>query len=452
MLSMPDMGLSSPSFFPRNKIPISQENTKPGVELPTNYWSKETFNNPLHDQISNVDSEDSVTRKRRHAVYVPRPPIWRPSPVFHEGQFPVFGDEQISGPFSEIDIDRHMEPNFSGSHHVNPLPHSFEQDTPDISSGQIPEDQVNFEQELLRDVAAAVTDAQVAQSDWAAHNAMCSPYLSEDSSTQSLLPEPYLQEKAGLCTRLQSYRDIRLGVGEKWAIQEGSLVMCIDPPFTSFHPERQCLRDEFDLVPGDLYVVCKLYADLWALCIKMSFDPQAEGEGEQSLDECTVVGFIPLCAVTLAVNYSSFLRRCAKDESPRYTGNGLPTVPPSRSHSLNAGKQLFEGSGLDVDVPEVIHAACHALSVEGINADFVPLDSNLAPLFSGFGGRRDRVRQMGKRILSRKPWHSKPQAAQPPVMSFENRERRSFSLRDLSWGSQHSRIGNREARATSSIT
>lgn len=229
--------------------------------------------------------------------------------------------------------------------------------------------------------------------------------------------------------------------------------MCIDPSLTMFHTERECLRDEFELVPGDLYVVCRLYADLWALCIKMSFDTQTENEGEQSLNSCTVVGFIPLCAVTLAVNYSSFLRRCAKDESPRYTSNGLPTVPPTRSQSLNAGKQLFQGSGLGVDVPETIYAACRTLSVEGINADFVPLDSNLAPLFSSFGGRRDRVRQIGKRMLSRKPWHrSKSQAIQQPDESFENRERRSFSLRDLSSGSQRSGIGYREPRAISSTS
>lgn len=165
MFSMPHTGLSSPSLFPRNRIPISQENAKPGVELPANYWCKETFGDPLRDQLWNVASGDSVARKRRHAVYVPRPPVWHPGPALREGQFPVFVDEEISGQFSEIDIDGHTELDSLSSLHVDALPRSFAQDNPDIASGQIPEDQVNFEQDLLRDVAAAVTDAQTTQSE-----------------------------------------------------------------------------------------------------------------------------------------------------------------------------------------------------------------------------------------------------------------------------------------------
>lgn len=430
-------------------MPISQENTKPGVELPADYWKKENYDGSLRGELLNLDPEDSVAKKRRHAVYVPRPPVWYPRPALREGRFPVFGDEEVPGPFSEIDINGNMDLDSFGSHQVSLSSCSSARDTPDIASGQIPEAQANFEKDLLRDVAAAVTDAQAAQLGLSAHSVQCSPCSSASSSERSVLPEPYRQAKAGLCTRLQFYRDIRLGVGEQWAIQEGSLVMCIDATFTRYHPERQSLRDEFDLVSGDLFVVCRLYADLWALCIRMSFDTQEEDEEEHTLKECITVGFIPLCAVTLAVNYSSFLRRCATDKSPKYTGNGLPAVPPSRSHSLNAGKQLFEGCGLDVDVPEAIHTACRTLSVEGIDADFVPLDSNLAPLFSGFGGKRDRVRQMGKRMLSRKPWQLKKQAIKIPTGSFENQGRRSVSLRDLSLGSERSRVGYREPRSTS---
>lgn len=165
MLSMPHTGLSSSSFFPRNKIPISQENTKPSVELPASYWCKETFGGPLRDQLSNVASGDSVTRKRRHAVYVPRPPVWHPDRALRQSRFPVFGDKEISGPFSEIDIGGNTELNSLGSHHADALPRSFAQDNPDIASGQIPEDQVNFEQDLIRDVAAAATDVQVTQSE-----------------------------------------------------------------------------------------------------------------------------------------------------------------------------------------------------------------------------------------------------------------------------------------------
>lgn len=447
---MPQTDLSSPYFFPRSRIPISQENTKPDEHLHVNYENRVDYGDLLHCEFSNMNPGDSVARKRRHAVYVPRPPVWHPRPAIREGRFPVFGNDEVPGPFSEIDINENTYLGPFGSRQVGLSSCDSARGTPDIASGQTQEAQADFEQDLLRDVAAAVTDTQQFPPGCLVHNDLYSPYPSESSSTRSLLPEPYRQEKAILCTRLQYYRDIRLGVGEKWAIQEGSVAMCIDPTFTLFHPKRQCLRDEFDLVPGDLYVVCRLYADLWALCIRMSFEMATEDEGTQFLKESTAIGFIPLCAVTLAVNYSSFLRRCATDESPRYTGNGLPVVPPSRSHSLNAGKQLFEGFGLDIDVPERIHAACRTLSVDGIDADFVPLDSNLAPLFSEFGGKRDRIRQMGKRILSQKPWQFKSWAFQMPVESNDNREQRSFSLRDISLGSRHSQVGYREPRSTPS--
>ena len=256
--------------------------------------------------------------------------------------------------------------------------------------------------------------------------------------------EPFRQAKVGLCTRLRSYRDIRLGVGEKWAIQEGSLVVCIGPPYTSFHPQREHLLDEFEHVPGDLYIVCSLYADMWALCIKMSFDSRTESGIEQSLDRCSAVGFIPLCAVTLAVNYSSFLRRCAGPVvgSLKYTGNGLPTIPPGRSHSINASKQIFQGNGLDVGLGASVYDACNALSIEGIDVDFVPLDSSLEQLFCNLGARRDRVRLARKRMSFRRLWRgadsSGPQSSDEQLSP---QERRSFSFRDLSSGSEGVRVG-----------
>ena len=257
--------------------------------------------------------------------------------------------------------------------------------------------------------------------------------------------EPFRQARVGLCTRLRSYRDIRLSIGEKWAIQEGSLVVCIGPQSTSFHPQKEHLLDEFDLIPGDLYIVCNLYADMWALCIKMSFDSRTESETEQSLDQYSAVGFIPLCAVTLAVNYSSFLRRCVSpiDSPLKYTGNGLPTIPPGRSHSINASKQIFQGNGLDVGLPVSVYDACNTLSIEEINVDFIPLDSSLEQLFSDLGARWDRVHRIKNRMSLRRLWHgAKAPGSQSPGEQLNHRERRSFSFRDLSSGSQGTRIGS----------
>lgn len=147
-------------------MPTSQENMKPRVELPVGQDDKALFSDPLHDQSSDVESiGDSVTGKRRHAVYVPRPPVWRPSPSPHERLFPVFGGEDLSSPFSDIDIGGHVELDSRDPHRLDALPSCLAQDTPDIACGQIPEEQINFEQQLLSDVSTAVANARTAAAD-----------------------------------------------------------------------------------------------------------------------------------------------------------------------------------------------------------------------------------------------------------------------------------------------
>ncbi|KAF9888735.1 hypothetical protein FE257_008310 [Aspergillus nanangensis] len=192
---------------------------------------------------------------------------------------------------------------------------------------------------------------------------------------------PFRQTKPTLCTRLQSYRDIRLGVQERWAMQEGSLVISIDPSFTLLDRERR--SDEFELTSGDVYIVCLLYADLWTLCYKVPFTSDtgtpsrqipAVGSGHY--------GFLPLCAVTLVTNFGFFARRCCEyvdnlmGSEPRYPGNGLSVMPPPRSHSLNGSIQVFQGHNAQVRLPEIAHDALASGSLDD-NTDFVPLDSTL---------------------------------------------------------------------------
>lgn len=157
------MSLTDPprlSFPPRNQVPISEENTKPHVQLPVNHDCQVTFKDNFPDRSADVSSiEDSVAMRRRHALYMPRPPVWRPSPSPHKRLFPVLGGEDSSGPFSEIDIGGHVEFDSHKSPRLDALPSCFAQDTPDIAFGQIPEEQANFEQQLLSDIAAAVNDA-----------------------------------------------------------------------------------------------------------------------------------------------------------------------------------------------------------------------------------------------------------------------------------------------------
>ncbi|OJJ41036.1 hypothetical protein ASPWEDRAFT_73471, partial [Aspergillus wentii DTO 134E9] len=210
----------------------------------------------------------------------------------------------------------------------------------------------------------------------------------------------FRQTKAGLCTRLQSYKDIRLGEGEKWAIQEGSLVVCIDPLYT--HLDRKERHpDEFEFATGDFYIVCRLYADLWALCAKVSLAPHSESHYDGVSDNFdTHFAFLPLCTLTLAANLSAFMKRCSGytksfQQDIRYPGNGLPVTPPERSHSLNASKQIFQTNTLQMEMPPIILDARSHFAADETERDFVPLDSTLEPLFSRFGGRRERVHQLG---------------------------------------------------------
>lgn len=219
----------------------------------------------------------------------------------------------------------------------------------------------------------------------------------------------YRQVKPGLCTRLKSYRDIRLGPEERWAIQEGSLVIGLDPSYTLIGHE-QPRPDEFQIVNGDVYIICLLYADLWALCAKASFsalpDKYADSAAASTLS--LAFGFIPLCAVTLAANFSAFVGRSARcsnfpSSEPRYPGNGLPVLPPVRSHSLNGSKQLFQGDKLQFPLPTTALTTLKSSTLED-DADFVPLDSTLEQIFSKLVHHRGRSGGLRNRVTLPNVW------------------------------------------------
>lgn len=221
----------------------------------------------------------------------------------------------------------------------------------------------------------------------------CNPYgkstLPDCRVSTETLPDPLYQKKPVFCTRLHSYKDIRLGLGEQWAIEEGSLVIGVGPEYTLLQSyERR--TDEFVVSGGDVYVVCSLYADLWALCAKVSSNPSPEG------NDATRLAFLPLCVVTLAPNYSAFIQRsinCAQYSGPygeRYPGNGLPVMPPQRSHSLTASNQIFHGPDSQISLPLTVRGMFRSLALKHTDDDFVPLDSTLEPILSMLTSRRRR--------------------------------------------------------------
>jgi hypothetical protein len=95
-----------------------------------------------------------------------------------------------------------------------------------------------------------------------------------NSERSVTLPLEYVRQvKPDHCTRLRLCRDVRLEVGDKRALHEGSLVSCTDPSYT-YIDRNATFPDEFELFRGNRYIVYRVYADLWALCIIISFDPR----------------------------------------------------------------------------------------------------------------------------------------------------------------------------------
>ena len=237
-----------------------------------------------------------------------------------------------------------------------------------------------------------------------------------------LLQSSVCHKGKGGPARLQAYKDIRLGLDEKQSIHEGSLVICVDPAYTlSDHDKPR--SDEFDLVSGHIFVVCRLYTDLWALCASVSPSQPETVSGETISTEPMRLAFLPLCAVTLAANFSAFNQRCInyahdKSDEPRFPGNGLPVMPPPRTSSLSDGKQISRGNRRHIAFPEVVYDTFNRVPIERREPDSVPADSSLENVLSNLTDRGSRrLQRLGNRMSIRKLWS---ESKRPALGNTEN--------------------------------
>lgn len=180
------------------------------------------------------------------------------------------------------------------------------------------------------------------------------------------------------CTRLERRKDVRLNVNQAWAIQEGSLVIAIPEYYTHTHTESR--KDEIPPIFGEVFVVLRMYADMWALCGRLSFhSPITTDETGAVIRGWDNIGFLPLCAVTLAANFASFEQRrgnALKDGNQSFAGGGLQLSPPERSHSAEAGKEIFGGQqGITLRLPSMVGLLCSGFS-EMSNGQYVPLNGS----------------------------------------------------------------------------
>lgn len=186
------------------------------------------------------------------------------------------------------------------------------------------------------------------------------------------------------CTRLKSYRDVRLSQHENWAIEEGSLVIGLHPCFTDLN-KMVIPDDEFPLRYGDVYIICRMYADMWALCARLRLSEVITAiECSDVVDDgFENIKFLPLCAITLAANFGVFDRRYTNyrrkhPQSAVFPSGGLIIKPPERTHSL-AASQEFNKNKADshFPVPRLVFDLCSEHSEVASSRAYTPFDLNV---------------------------------------------------------------------------
>lgn len=187
-------------------------------------------------------------------------------------------------------------------------------------------------------------------------------------------------------TRMQYCRDARCLPRTPWAFKEGSLVMGIDPSYVECSPHQSLSpRDTHELRTGKSYVICRMYTDMWALCVEVSLDfpPQLDSLSSLGVN----IGFLPLCAVTLPVNFASFLQRCeTRRNSPEtrssHPSNGECVSAPQRHASIRASMEILNQQRnrkpRHIMVPRMVHEIYdNFLCLQRDDGDFVVCGSDV---------------------------------------------------------------------------
>ncbi|RAH57036.1 hypothetical protein BO85DRAFT_469128 [Aspergillus piperis CBS 112811] len=338
---------------------------------------------------------DSVTEKRRHAVYYHRPSVWCPS---RPSRTSSFSGSTNSWGTKETCSDQAA------------------------NDSEMPEDAYSCIADGC-DATAALADGVSGTETNQSQSDQETIIIATDMATIGYREEIHSVRLANLRETLSKPGAIaELRLDEKQSIHEGSLVICVDPAYTlSDHDKPR--SDEFDLVSGHIFVVCRLYSDLWALCASASPPQPEKVSGETISTEPMRLAFLPLCAVTLAANFSAFNQRCIsyahnKTDEPRYPGNGLPVMPPPRTSSLGDGKQISRGNRRHIAFPEVVYDTFNRVPFERRDPDFVPADSSLENVLSNLTDRGSRrLQRLGNRMSIRKLWS---ESKRPALGNTEN--------------------------------
>lgn len=201
-----------------------------------------------------------------------------------------------------------------------------------------------------------------------------------------------IQNRARGSTCIKAFRDVRCTQEETWAIEEGSLVISIPGRFVDW-PQRVLAPDEFELRGGEVFVVCLMCADMWALCVRLRLsEPVAMLKGT-ALQSSQNLKFLPLCSVTLAANYNAFCRRDEiYERSPltcTFPSGGHYIRPPERQESIEASRRIFHGPVKKLPaLPNLVYSICNAPRQLPVGMEFEP--------FENTSGKNTLRRIMGK--------------------------------------------------------
>lgn len=218
---------------------------------------------------------------------------------------------------------------------------------------------------------------------------------------------------------------------------EGSLVICLHPSFTDL--DKMIIPDdEFPLRYGDVYIICRMYADMWALCARLRLSETITPIecSDMVEDGFENIKFIPLCALTLAANFGAFERRCANyrrkhPQSTVFPSGGLFIKPPERTHSLVASQEFhkYKADG-QFHIPRLVFDLCREQSEVASGTAYTPLDTTVQGMRLHLvhnakpAEGRNTLRRVWRKLVSceggaSNEWEEAKNACLPPDLSLD---------------------------------
>ncbi|CRG88034.1 hypothetical protein PISL3812_05059 [Talaromyces islandicus] len=391
MNSYPDQGNRRPST---NTSVRSSKYTDNGFTCPRVRCHCEAANREEQDPTDSVSLEGSQSRRRR-AEYFHRPAVLGPysgTRIWDESPYPYFHYEKLS----EAEYCEQCQFCWALSRWCGRLPGS-EVEKPPMSSQQnistagftgtqkkIPFPNATWVREPLMVNAARVFDDNFLQRE---REQFVPTVFSHTLTSQSLKDLParnitFLREERNLslesirpcrtlpqtpakdCQRFRFCKDIRGARRDTWAFEEGSLVIGIHPSFVDLN-QQLIQEDEFELRYGEVYIICRMFADKWALCARLRMSDTIMPVKNSDLVDHGFenIKFLPLCAVTLAANFASFDRRWSEYRmrcpySSTFPSGGLRVTPPLRCDSLLASIEVAACNFGSLHVPWIVFHLC----------------------------------------------------------------------------------------------